>query len=292
MKECKICGYSHGGVNCFDAGRSYERDHPVEGDKFKDIVIMADFGSTGLWRLGKKSMCGLMIEYEELGLDKPLIRQFKSWVIAYDRVFIDMAAGRKKTANKFEVDKVNSMGQVLKYTLQRKFPEICFWYYYEDYKGKMIKQLKSSSLSKIFGTVMVGVGVLIIDGDKILLGKRKGSHGSGEWSVPGGHLEMNESFEDCCRREVKEETNLDLKSVEKMAFTNDIFKKNNKHYVTLFFKAIDVDKMNLSKLKRMEPDKCDEWLWFDMNKLPKLLFAPLKKLCLLYDDDKYTGKQL
>jgi len=138
MKECKICGYAHGGVNCFDAGRSYERDHPVEANEFKDIVIMADFGSTGLWRKGKKSMCGLMIEYEELGLDKPLIRQLKSWIIAYDRAFIDMASGRKKTANKFEVDKVNSMGQALKYTLQRKFPETRFWYHYEDYKGKMI----------------------------------------------------------------------------------------------------------------------------------------------------------
>jgi 8-oxo-dGTP diphosphatase len=39
---------------------------------------------------------------------------------------------------------------------------------------------------KIPGKVMVGIGVVIINRDKILLGKRKGSHGAGEWSVPGG----------------------------------------------------------------------------------------------------------
>ena len=81
MKECKKCGYEHGGVNCFDAGRAYERDHPtVKKAEFKDIVIMADFGSTGLWRKSIKSMCGLMIDYEELNLsiEKNYVRSF--WI--------------------------------------------------------------------------------------------------------------------------------------------------------------------------------------------------------------------
>jgi len=142
----------------------------------------------------------------------------------------------------------------------------------------MVASSRYLTKMKNYSEIMVGIGVMIIDKNKILLGKRIGSHGAGEWSLPGGHLEKNESFEDCCRREVKEETNLDLISVEKITFTNDIFEENNKHYVTLFFKAVDVEKIDLSKLELKEPDKCEEWIWFEMNNLPNPLFAPLKKL--------------
>ena len=40
----------------------------------------------------------------------------------------------------------------------------------------------------------VGIGVMIQNEEgEILLGLRKGSHGAGEWSFPGGHLEMGET---------------------------------------------------------------------------------------------------
>lgn len=49
-----------------------------------------------------------------------------------------------------------------------------------------------------------GVGVMILKNGKVLLGKRKGSHGEGEFAFPGGHLEYMEGFADCARREVLE----------------------------------------------------------------------------------------
>ena len=125
----------------------------------------------------------------------------------------------------------------------------------------------------------VGVGVALFRGGRILLGKRKGAHGAGEWSVPGGHLEAGESFEDCCAREVLEETNLVINNVRPLPyFTNDIFKKEDLHYVTLFFQA---DIVNLHVLKNMEPEKCEEWGWFDTEDPPKPLFGPLKQLMKL-----------
>ncbi len=46
----------------------------------------------------------------------------------------------------------------------------------------------------------IGVGVLIIRDGKLLLGRRKGSHGAATWSAPGGHLEYGETPEACARR--------------------------------------------------------------------------------------------
>lgn len=43
----------------------------------------------------------------------------------------------------------------------------------------------------------VGVCVFIIKDDKILLGKRKNSHGGLTWAPPGGHLEFGETPEEC-----------------------------------------------------------------------------------------------
>jgi len=70
--------------------------------------------------------------------------------------------------------------------------------------------------------VQVGVGVIIIRDDHILLGERTGAHGTGTWALPGGELEMGERIEDCARREVLEETGLELASIKKYGFTNDV----------------------------------------------------------------------
>lgn len=122
-----------------------------------------------------------------------------------------------------------------------------------------------------------GVGVLAIlrYDNKVLLGKRKGSHGHGEWCFPGGHLELNESLEECAKREVFEETGIDLKGISTVDghYTNDIFKKENKHYLTLYQKYT-VEECYCPILT--EPEKCFQWDWFDVNQLPEPLFLSVK----------------
>jgi len=123
--------------------------------------------------------------------------------------------------------------------------------------------------------VRVGVGVIVRDkSDRILLGKRKGSHGAGEWSLPGGHLEFGESFEDCCAREVKEETNLDVRNAQFKTLTNDIFEKEGLHYITLFF---EVDLIRGTPVV-LERDKCECWQWCFPHSLPEPLFLPLRNI--------------
>jgi len=120
----------------------------------------------------------------------------------------------------------------------------------------------------------VGVAAIVIKNKKVLLGKRLNSHGAGAWAFPGGHLEFGESLKDCAKREVFEETGLLIKNIQHVAYTNDIFKEEQKHYVTLFVVA----RYDSGKLQLNEPDKCEKWDWFDWNEFPEPLFLSLKNL--------------
>lgn len=120
----------------------------------------------------------------------------------------------------------------------------------------------------------VGVGVLIVKDSRVLLGKRKGSHGAGTWSAPGGHLEFGESIEACAQREVLEETGLEIQDLRHGPFTNNIFEADNKHYVTAFVFA----RIAGGEAQVLEPDKCEGWAWFDWAELPEPLFPPLATL--------------
>ena len=120
----------------------------------------------------------------------------------------------------------------------------------------------------------IWVWVIIFKNNFVLLGKRKNSHGEGTWSFPWWHLEFWESWENCAKREVKEETNLDISDIQYFHTTNDIFKKEKKHYNTIFMKSNNFQ----WELTTMEPHKCLEWKWFDKNNLPENIFLPIKNL--------------
>lgn len=60
--------------------------------------------------------------------------------------------------------------------------------------------------------IMAGTGVILVNGkNEILLGRRTDN---GFWDYPGGSMELGESFEDCARREVLEETGLTCGKLE------------------------------------------------------------------------------
>jgi 8-oxo-dGTP diphosphatase len=57
---------------------------------------------------------------------------------------------------------------------------------------------------------VVGVGAVILDGDRVLLIRRGSEPLKGQWSLPGGGLETGETLEAGLRREVREETGLEV----------------------------------------------------------------------------------
>ena len=120
---------------------------------------------------------------------------------------------------------------------------------------------------------IVGLAVLIInENNEVLLGLRNSDLGKNTWGLPGGKLDMFESFETCISREVKEETDLDISNLVFICVTNDPMEDIGKHYVTLFFSTTEYEGYE----KVMEPEKCLEWKWFNPNQLPDNLFLPFR----------------
>ena len=120
----------------------------------------------------------------------------------------------------------------------------------------------------------VGVGVIVKKDNKILAGRRKNAHGRGSWCFPGGHLEFGESWEECARREAEEETGVQIKNVRFFTATNDFFKEEQKHYITIFMVA----DWESGEVELREPDKSEEWEWFSWDDLPEPLFVPWQNL--------------
>ncbi len=113
----------------------------------------------------------------------------------------------------------------------------------------------------------VGMGVMILKDGKVLMGKRKTSHGVGEWAFPGGHLEYMESFEDCARREVMEEAGIEIKNI-RFLHVGNIFHYTPKHYVNLVLLA----EWESGDPQVLEPEKLEDWQWCSLDNLPEPVF--------------------
>ena len=121
--------------------------------------------------------------------------------------------------------------------------------------------------------------------NKVLVGKRKGSHAAGLYSFPGGHLDFGETWEQAVLREKDEECGEQFK-VEILDFgqpvwskpddtfvlpfvrtelfiTNDIMPQYGKHYITIYMVAEWVE----GEPENMEPHKNEGWEWKTFDEL-------------------------
>jgi 8-oxo-dGTP diphosphatase len=121
--------------------------------------------------------------------------------------------------------------------------------------------------------VQVGIGVFLLrhylGQTQILLGYRGGSHNShgwDQWAAPGGKPDLWESPPVGGAREVREETSIIVlpEDLHFITYTDDRFPEFGRHFVTLFFYSYKFE----GEPKLMEPTKCQEWKWWDLDKIP------------------------
>jgi ADP-ribose pyrophosphatase YjhB (NUDIX family) len=86
---------------------------------------------------------------------------------------------------------------------------------------------------------LVGVGAVIIEGERVLLVKRGHAPLAGEWSIPGGVLEVGETLREAAVREALEETGLTVEPGELLGVFDrvlrDMEERTRYHYVLIDF---------------------------------------------------------
>lgn len=129
------------------------------------------------------------------------------------------------------------------------------------------------------GKDYIGVSVFALilnDKNEVLLGlnkltEKKGKDYDNVWSMPGGTVEYGESAEDALRREIKEETNIEIDSIELFSYNDYIKPDEGKHWLALNFKAKAVS----DKILNREPDKFEKIEFVN----PKELKGKFSKFC-------------
>jgi len=115
--------------------------------------------------------------------------------------------------------------------------------------------------------ILTGSAVIIInDKDEILLGKRADN---GYWDFPAGSMELGESFEECARREVFEETGL---ICGKLNFLMDVSGKDT-YYVypnkdQIYFAGIYYICFEFSGEMKVQEEEVIEQAFFTLDNLP------------------------
>ena len=85
---------------------------------------------------------------------------------------------------------------------------------------------------------VVGVGAVVVRDGRALIVRRAHEPRKGEWSLPGGLLDLGESLVDAARREVKEETGLDVE-VGPMIETFDRVHRDGEGRIRYHFVIVD-----------------------------------------------------
>ena len=105
--------------------------------------------------------------------------------------------------------------------------------------------------------------MVLIEGDKVLLIKRGREPFKGEWAVPGGRIEDDETAEQCAIREMKEETNLDIEIVRPIGLYSDPRRDPRGMIAAAYLVRRIGGQMKAG-------DDAGEARWFELSALPEL----------------------
>jgi len=128
----------------------------------------------------------------------------------------------------------------------------------------------------------VNIDILIVDGDKVLLGlltKKWNYQGKYVYGVPGRDIRFGEKIGDAVRRDIKQEFGCNVIKY-KIISVNANYALGN-HYIGIGVVA-EID----GESKVLIPEDWEKWEWFTKNTIPDNLFPATKNLVECYFNKK------
>jgi 8-oxo-dGTP diphosphatase len=122
-------------------------------------------------------------------------------------------------------------------------------------------------ISKTFVTVDIVVLQQTVNGARLLLIQRKNEPFQHSWALPGGFVEQDEDLYDAARRELSEETGINVRHIDQLKAFGKPHRDPRGHMVSVAFLAI-VGENTVAEAA----DDATDAQWFSVNDLPNLAF--------------------
>jgi len=123
--------------------------------------------------------------------------------------------------------------------------------------------------------ITVAVGGIITDGEQILLIQRGHPPGEGQWTIPGGRVELDETLPEAVRREIREECGIAVEPDEPAIILDRIMRDSQgavtTHYLIVDFWARPVDSTRPTVTASSDARSAG---WFTMAEIRELATTP------------------